>query len=425
MSTEKKYEFCIDGICLANKGFYINLDKSIERKNNIDEQIKKFKIKGLNRFNALTDEFHQYSCTKSHLAVFEEASKNNLEVIFVAEDDMNIDEICYTPYSEEEISFKEALLKVYEDLENNTWDILLLGCNPKVPLIPITNNLAINHKSTGAWAYLIKKNAYEYLLNNLNYRRDFLAIDDFLPLMNDRGFVSLCTIPLVINHGIGFESTMQPNGLVNYDLWIQGNYHKNLYDNYEKNFTEDKIEKQITIVIFNFIGDNHLTYLNELINSLPNELVKCRFLIHYIEDVNYPGSRELLNVYAYFRDAKTDLNVTVTNSLDNYSNLMNKFILDKIKTPYFLLLKTDSLFKQDKKIDFIKVINLLNESKSVNAVQLHNSEDKSNSPSKNKPIVFRLSKIKEVFNDNLNDLTMIDTIIKGYNDIDLNGWVSI
>ena len=109
MSIKAKHKFSIDGIELADKGFYINLEKSVERKDNIGKQIKKFKIKGLNRFNALTDDLVQYSCTKSHLAVFEKASKDNLEIIFVAEDDMNIDEICYTPYIENQISFKEVL----------------------------------------------------------------------------------------------------------------------------------------------------------------------------------------------------------------------------------------------------------------------------------------------------------------------------
>lgn len=419
MSVKAKHKFSIDGVALADKGFYINLEKSVERKDNIGKQIKKFNIKGLNRFNALTDDLVQYSCTKSHLAVFEKASKDNLDIIFVAEDDMNIDEICYTPYVEEQISFKDVLLKVYNDLQNNDWDILLFGCNPKVQLIPITDNLAINYKSTGAWAYLIKKNAYEYILNNSNYRRDYLAIDDYLPIMNDRGFISLCTIPLLINHAIGFESTLQPNGLVNYDLWIKGNYHKNLYENYENKFTETKIEKQITVVIFDFIFENHLHYLDELMNSLPDELSKCKFLIHYIEDDNFPANRELYNVYAYFRDAKGGLNVSVTNSRIDYPNLTNEFILDKIRTPHFLLLDLRNKFKKEDNINLSKAIDLFVEP--INAVWLHNFEDKTNAPQMKMPVIFRLSKIKEL----ISDFNTLDEVVKNYNTIDLDGGTTI
>jgi hypothetical protein len=106
------------------------------------------------------------------------------------------------------------------------WDIVLLGCNPKSQIRPITNNLGIVDKSTGAWAYLIKKRAYQYILEHSNYKRDYIAIDDYLPLLNSKGFVTLTTIPLIVNHAVGFESTLQPRGPVNYNGWIQGNYHK-------------------------------------------------------------------------------------------------------------------------------------------------------------------------------------------------------
>jgi len=251
----------------ANKGYYINLTTSIDRKLNIENIIKKYKIDGLERFDALTDEMIQYSCTKSHLGVFKDALNKDLDIIFVAEDDINITDICYAPYSTDNVLFKEAIFNIWNDLQNVEWDVLLFGCNPNKHLIPITNNLAINHKSTGAWAYIIKKSAYQYILENSNYKKDLIAIDDFLPLLNSKGFITLTTIPLVINHATGFESTLQPRGPVNYDAWITGNYHKFLYDHYKNDFTLKKIEKEVTIVIACHFVEDYLFYLNYLLYS--------------------------------------------------------------------------------------------------------------------------------------------------------------
>ena len=242
--------FSIDGVVLANKGFYVNLDSSVNRREHIENLILKHNIVGLERFSALKDELVQSSCTKSHLGIFKQALDEDLEIIFVGEDDFDIKEYCYAPYSDTPVSFNESILKISDDLKNVEWDVLLFGCNPKSHLIPITENLAKNYFSTGAWAYLIKKRAYKYILENSNYYRDYIAIDDYLPLLSKKGFVTLTTIPLTINHAIGFESTLQPRGPVNYDAWIQGSYGKFLYGNYMgKSFSSPSIEKQITIVI--------------------------------------------------------------------------------------------------------------------------------------------------------------------------------
>ena len=96
----------------------------------------------------------------------------------------------------------------------------------------VTDNLYSVTKSTGSWSYLIKKRAYEHLINIINYKKDYIAIDDHLCLLSEKGFKVLTTIPLLINHGVGFESTLQPNGPVNYNVWIRGNYHNFIYQCY-------------------------------------------------------------------------------------------------------------------------------------------------------------------------------------------------
>ena len=172
--------FTIQNLNFANNGYYINLESSNDRKNHIEDLKLKFNINNLNRFEALTDEMVQYSCTKSHLSVFQNALNNDYEVIFVCEDDMSIDDEFYLPNNPVKPNFNDILSQIHNDLQNVEWDVILFGCNPKSNLIPITNTLAKIDRSTGAWAYLIKKKAYEYVLNNLNYRKDFDFLSFFI-----------------------------------------------------------------------------------------------------------------------------------------------------------------------------------------------------------------------------------------------------
>jgi GR25 family glycosyltransferase involved in LPS biosynthesis len=351
----------------ADKGFYINLSTSTDRNEKIKELVSKYNISDLNRFEALTDEMIQYSCTKSHLEILKHSLNDDLSVIFVGEDDFDIEDKCYFPYDEVK-NFNEVIKNIYNDLQIVEWDVVLFGCNPKSPIRPITNNLGIVDKSTGAWAYLIKKDAYKYILENSNYKKDYIAIDDYLPLLNSKGFITLTTIPLTINHSVGFESTLQPRGPVNYNGWIQGSYHKFLYDSYPNfNFTDFRVEKELTIVIAGHFVDNHQFYLNYLLHSLPDTLLKCKFIIHYDKSGNDDINSEIVKLNAYFRDSKSDLNTELSFSFGGLISTIDN-VLPKIKTPYFLFLEHDWVFLQKDNINFENLLNAFNNNNFINAV---------------------------------------------------------
>lgn len=349
---------------LADKGYYINLDSSVDRKSYIEEQIKTYKIKNLSRFPALTDELIQYSCTKSHLKIFELALEQDFEIIFVAEDDMRIIKDPVVPVISTQYTLRKHLYNIKKQLSTIEWDVLLLGCNPQSFLIPISNNLARVDKSTGAWAYLIKKRAYKFILENLNYRRDYIAIDDFLPLLNSKGFTTLTTIPILIHHAVGFESTLQPRGPVNYDAWIEGNYEKFLYAKYPTgDFMNNTVEKQLTVVVAGHFVDKYPFYLDHLMRSLSPSLHGCKFLIHYDYDSDQYDPRALVG---YFKDMYGHLNVELSFG---YGGLISTFntILEKIRTPYFLFLEHDWVFLQNN-IDFLKTVEVFDNHSFVNAV---------------------------------------------------------
>lgn len=367
--------FKINNITFANKGFYINLDSSVERREQVESLILKYNIEGLNRFSALTDEMIQFSCTKSHLSIFKMALDEDLDSIFIAEDDFFIQEILYTPYNENISTFYEIIDKISEELKHIEWDILQFGCNPKSHLIPVTENLAKNYSSTGAWAYIIKKNAYKYILENSNYMRDRIAIDDYLPLMNKLGFITLTTIPLTIGHSVGFVSTLQPNGPVNYDAWINGNYHKFLYDNYKnKNFMGSSIEQYTTIVIAGHYCENYLFYLRYLLHSLPDELKRCRFILNY-DETSLNNNLEKQRLTTFFRDEQSELNVTLSFSFGGLiSSVQN--ILEKVTTPYYIFLEHDWVFLKKDMIDFNGLVKAFNNHNFINAVWFSKDDNK-------------------------------------------------
>ena len=365
---------------IADKGFFINLEKSVDRFENVKSQISKYNIENLNRFEALTDEMIQCTATKSHRGVFEIAKNENLDVIFVAEDDFQIYDECEY-FSGHKKKFITVLNDVINDLNKVEWDVILFGCNPKTATVPVTKNLATVCKSTGAWAYIIKKGAYEYILENFNYKRDYLAIDDILPMLNFNGFKTLTTIPMMISHAIGYESTLQPRGPVNYTQWIQGNYGVHLYSKYSTldkskvNIKVNNIENEITLLIVGHFVPDFLTYLRFLIKSLPDELINCKIHVHYDCSRDNSDNDKKFLLSAYFRDNKYNLNANISYSCGGLISSIDN-VINKINTKFFILLEHDWIFIDKKSIDFDKLLLAMKRHHFVNAVWFNKDDNR-------------------------------------------------
>lgn len=305
---------------LSDHAFFINLPRSTDRLSNIEQQIKQFDIKGLFRLEALTDQLHQSSATKSHFNAFSIADQEGFNSICVFEDDFQFYEEVFIYDEKFKSTLYDYLPQLINHIQNIDWDIILLGFNGKKPCIPISKHLSRNFKSTGAWGYLINKKTYQYILNNFNYYRDRLAIDDILPYLTYFGFNSFVTNIQIAHHGKGFISTLQPSlGPTDYSQWILGNYHrsiwhflqnteqKNLESALENLYNNSKFARDYIGIINNFDGNiqrlinfmqtNHQysTIYTEIANNydIP-ELgyylsVECPYLIHK------PSSRKNIN----------------------------------------------------------------------------------------------------------------------------------
>lgn len=369
--------FSILNTKLANKGFFINLKTSTDRFDRVKNQIKKFKIKNLERFEALTDSFIQYSCTKSHLAVFQKAKDLNLDSIAVFEDDMDILE---EPYIlNEKFNLNDVLSDLKIDMDNTEWDIILLGCNPKTYLIPETKTLSGVSRSTGGWAYIIKKRAYEYILENSNYHRDLIAIDDWLPKLNEKNFKVFATTPLIVHHGKGLVSTLQPNGLVDYTRWIDDNYYQFLYEfkndkTMEQLINDYTVERNVTVVITGHFVDNFLHYLRYLLKTMPEDLIKCKFLIIYDTNHSTVDYRKLFELQDYFKNRNKSMNYEIIYSKGGLIDSVD-IMLKTLTTDYFVFLEHDWIFLEEEPIDFKGLLKCFEDYNFVNAVWFNKDDN--------------------------------------------------
>lgn len=215
---------------ISDHAFFINLPKSTDRLSNIEQQINQFDIKGLYRLEALTDELHQSSATKSHFNAFSIADKEGYDTLCVFEDDFQFYQDIFIFNESFKTLLSDYLPRIMSEINNRDWDVILFGFNGKKPCIPISEHLSKNFKSTGAWAYLINRKTYQYILNNFSYYRDRLAIDDIIPYLTYFGFKSYVTNVQIAHHGKGFVSTLQPSlGPTDYTQWILGNYHRTIW----------------------------------------------------------------------------------------------------------------------------------------------------------------------------------------------------
>lgn len=297
--------FSIKGVDLASHAFYINLKESTDRNDHVQKQISQYSINDLDRFEAIRNiEIPPSSATDSQLAVFDMARKNNLESVAVFEDDFLIEprpsamRNFYMGYG-----IEEYLELIKKEIDNIEWDVFMLGLNLRKKTLPITKHISRVFKSTGAWAYIIKKNAYEFLLEHTNYNRDRMAIDDLLPELTYRGFNCITSNLCLANHAPGFASTMQPQFLsTDYREWILGGYHCHIWDNIEDNRT-DNIEEFMEILwnrknnarnyivrLHNFNGN--INKLEKLEHTVPD------FRNCYMElmDLDYPDINYFMNV---------------------------------------------------------------------------------------------------------------------------------
>jgi len=134
--------------------FYINLDRRIDRKQHIENQLKLLNWKAT-RFSAILHQFGALGCSLSHLALLKYARNNNLDHILILEDDVTF------------LDPSSFLNNINNFLKNHKdFDVLLLAGNNMGHYKKIDDCcVKISHCQTTT-AYLVKNHYYDTLIDN-------------------------------------------------------------------------------------------------------------------------------------------------------------------------------------------------------------------------------------------------------------------
>ena len=133
---------------------YINLDKRVDRNEQILEEIKEFSS-NYDRLSATYNEKGYLGCAMSHIRCLEYAIKNNLDNILILEDDFTFIRNKNEVYNE---------INTFIDNEKD-WDVLLLSCNKenRQNHSDIVDKVKNSQTTSG---FLVNKYYYQKLLNN-------------------------------------------------------------------------------------------------------------------------------------------------------------------------------------------------------------------------------------------------------------------
>jgi len=143
-----------------DKIIYINLDKRIDRRIEIEDELNKYGLTNYERFPAIEANFGLVGCGKSHLEVLKMAKKNNYKNVLILEDDFEfmITKEEFEAYIEEFFSFKMH------------YDVLMLNYNLQEYEVVKNNYLIGKVKySLSAAGYLVNNHYYDKLIEIIEY----------------------------------------------------------------------------------------------------------------------------------------------------------------------------------------------------------------------------------------------------------------
>jgi GR25 family glycosyltransferase involved in LPS biosynthesis len=158
---------------IADIGFFINLDKRVDRLEILTNQLNDFNITGVDRFSAISNlDSGPLNCKSSHYELYKKFLETNYEVLLVLEDDCKFLNILKDDYD-----------NIFNDIYSVEWDLFWLGCRNRRGPIPYKNNTFKVSSVSHAQSYLIKRNLCQHILDNYPLElHNHIAIDELLCL---------------------------------------------------------------------------------------------------------------------------------------------------------------------------------------------------------------------------------------------------
>lgn len=139
--------------------FYINLEKNVTRRHEVEQEFKKYDIKADRRPGIIINgasrrEDRETGSRYAHLACVEEAKLNKSPNVMIFEDDIIIDE-----------RFINLEDKIIDFLKNNDWGLFYFGANFMEPPARINNNVVRITRAFSIHAYAVNERTYDKLLS--------------------------------------------------------------------------------------------------------------------------------------------------------------------------------------------------------------------------------------------------------------------
>ena len=249
--------------------YWINLDRSIDRRKNMESNLKHFKIKNkrINATDALLiendklysqfinyGEFNrtkiEYAVLHSHLKTIEEFANSPYQMALIFEDDLSLE---YVPLWDKKLS--EIINGAPKD-----WDIIMLNYVTSKKL----NDLYTFNKDgkiSSCLSYVINKNSAKKLINQIKKDNKYILYNDKIHTADDYIYSLLKTYAYkypYFTYPIDNDSTIHPQELI-YHNYAKGIAEKNWKERYNKTNLQDIFYcdllslKSISILIIIFI----------------------------------------------------------------------------------------------------------------------------------------------------------------------------
>jgi hypothetical protein len=230
----------VNGVKIADLGFYINLDKRTDRKEKIEKQLDELNIVGVQRHSAFSNHSSgPCNCKQSHYDLYKKLLESEWETLLVLEDDcLFLDR------------FQKKSEEVFTELYKIEWDIFWLGCRNRRSPKPYQGSFYKTSSVSHAQSYIIKRHVCEYILENFPVEHySTTAVDELLCLLpfgkdvvsdpNSFGYYQmdqpLDNLPTNLN-SICYESSLTTQYASFSDLWqVDVNYEEYISNSFPKN----------------------------------------------------------------------------------------------------------------------------------------------------------------------------------------------
>lgn len=162
MKTVEEIEHCL----------YINLLERIDRREHVENELKKLGIVNFLRFNAIKLPKKPGSaaigCSLSHLKCIKIAKEKNWPYVLIVEDDIEFTDVKV---------FKKSMNDFLNSEYGKTFDVCLIAGNNYPPFINISPFCIKVNRCQTTTGYIVKNHYYDTLINNISYGVSMLMKD--------------------------------------------------------------------------------------------------------------------------------------------------------------------------------------------------------------------------------------------------------